>query len=193
MNRSTRLASLVSWIGHPLVFVTATVAIVLATQLAPRMALAILGALVLSVIGPTAIVLILGVRSGRWHDADVSEREERRRFYPVAIPISAFGTLAAWLAGAPRYILRGSIVTLFLLVIAAIINLRFKISLHTLFAGFCTGILFRVNVAYGIGALLLTALIFWSRLLLKRHTPAETIGGLALGTLGAIIAAWMSI
>ncbi len=164
-----RLAAVVSWIGHPLVFVTATVAIVAATQLASSMAFAILATLLLSVIGPTAILLIVGVRSGRWRDADVSVREERRRFYPVAIPLSAFGTLITWWIGAPGYILRGGIVTLLLLVIAAITNLWFKISLHTLFAAFCTGVLFRLSPIYGSAAFLLMALIFWSRLFLKRH------------------------
>ena len=157
------------------------------------MAFAILAVLVLSVIAPTAVLLILGVRFGRWRDADVSVREERKRFYPVAIPLSAIGTLITWWMGAPRYILRGGIVTLLLLVVAAIANLRFKLSLHTLFAAFCTLVLLRVNTIYGGMALVLTALIFWSRLFLVRHTFAETAGGLLLGIAGGIAAAWMSI
>jgi len=186
-----RLAAVVSWIGHPLVFVTATVAIVVATQLASRMAFAILATLFLSVIGPTAVLLVLGVRSGRWRDADVSVREERRRFYPVAIPLSAFGTLITWWIGAPGYILRGGIVTLLLLVIAAITNLWFKISLHMLFAAFCTVLLFRLSPIYGGAAFLLAALIFWSRLFLTRHTLRETISGLILGVAGGLAAGWL--
>jgi hypothetical protein len=186
-----RLAAVVSWIGHPLVFATATVAIVVATQLPARMAFAILAALLLSVIGPTAVLLILGVRSGRWRDADVSVREERGRLYPVAIPLSAFGTLITWWIGAPGYILRGGIVTLLLLVIAAITNLWFKISLHALFAAFFTAVLFRLSPIYGSAALLVAALIFWSRLFLTRHTLIETIGGFVLGLAGGIAAAWL--
>lgn len=136
------------------------------------------------------VLLFAGVRSGRWRDADVSVREERQRFYPLAIPLSALGTLMIWLVGAPRYILRGGIVTLMLLVIAAITNLRFKISLHTLFASYCTVILFRVNVLCGLTALVLTALVFWSRLFLSRHTLSENIAGLALGFMGGIATAW---
>jgi hypothetical protein len=186
-----RLAAVISWIGHPLVFVTVTVAIVVATQLAARMAFAILAALLLSVIGPTAILLIQGVRSGRWQDADVSVQEERRRFYPVAIPLSALGTLITWWIGAPTYILRGGIVTLSLLIIAALVNHRSKISLHTLFAAFCTAVLFRLSPIYGGAAFLLAALIFWSRLFLMRHTLTETISGLILGVAGGIAAAWV--
>lgn len=185
-----RLATVVSWIGHPLVFVTTCVAIVVLTQLTSRAAGAVLAALFLSVIVPMGVLLFLGVRSGRWRDADVSVREERKRFYPVAIPLSLLGTFMTWLVGAPRYILRGGIVTLMLLVIAAITNLRFKISLHTLFASYCTMILFRVSVLCGVAALVLAGLVFWSRLFLSRHTPGENIAGLVLGLMGGMVTAW---
>ena len=188
-----RLAAIISWIGHPLVFVTACVGIVVFTQLASRAAMPILAALVLSVIVPTAILLFLGVRSGRWRDADVSVREERTRFYPVAIPLSAVGTLMSWLVGAPRYILRGGIVTLLLLVTAAITNVWHKISLHTLFASYCTVVLFRLNPIYGLASLLLAALVFWARLFLARHSFAETLGGAVLGVAGGVATAWLSI
>lgn len=188
-----RLATLVSWIGHPLVFVTVSVGIVVTTQLAARSAMSILAALFLSVILPTGVLLFLGVRSGRWRDADVSAREERKRFYPIAIPLSAFGIFITWMVGAPRYILRGGIITLLLLVIAGITNLRFKLSLHTLFASYCTVILLRVHVVCGMAALMLTALVFWSRLFLGRHTLSETIAGTALGVAGGIVTAWWPI
>src|SRR5438045_3150631 len=97
-----RLATLVSWIGHPLVFVTITVGIVVAMQLASGAAATLLVALFFAVIAPMGLLLFLGVRSGRWRDADVSVREERKRFYPIAIPLSALGTAVMWLAGAPR-------------------------------------------------------------------------------------------
>ena len=61
----TTLARLISWIGHPLVFVLASVAIVVGTQLSPRTGLPILLALLLSTLVPTAILLLSGVRSGR--------------------------------------------------------------------------------------------------------------------------------
>ena len=188
-----RLAVIVSWIGHPLVFVTASVGIVLATQLASRRAIGLIGALVLAVIAPMGVLLFLGVRSGRWRDADVSVREERKRFYPIAIPLSALGTIVMWLANAPRYILRGGVITLLLLAAAAVTNHWSKISLHTLFATYCTVILFRVNLFCGSAALILAGLVFWSRLFLSRHTISENISGVALGAVGGIATAWMSI
>jgi len=187
-----RIATIVSWAGHPLVFVTISVGIVLATQLASRRAIGLIGALFLAVIAPTGILLFFGVRSGRWRDADVSVREERKRFYPIAIPLSALGTIVMWLANAPRYILRGGVITLLLLIAAAIANHWSKISLHTLFATYCTVILFRVNLLCGSAALILGGLVFWSRLFLSRHTISENIIGVALGAVGGIATAWMS-
>lgn len=187
-----RIATIVSWAGHPLVFVTISVGIVLATQLASRRAIGLIGALFLAVIAPTGVLLFLGVRSGRWRDADVSVREERKRFYPIAIPLSALGTIVMWLANAPRYILRGGVITLLLLIAAAITNHWSKISLHTLFATYCTVILFRVNLFCGSAALILAGLVFWSRLFLSRHTISENISGVALGAVGGIATAWMS-
>jgi membrane-associated phospholipid phosphatase len=187
---AARFARVVSWIGHPLIFVTISVGIVVTSQLTSSAAIPILAALLLSVVVPTAILLVAGVRSGRWQDADVSVREERKRFYPWAIPFSALGTLVTWLIRAPFFVVRGGLVTLALFVVAAITNFWLKISLHTLFASYCTLILFRINTLCGTVALIFAGLVFWSRLFLSRHTLVEVLAGLGLGITGGIIAAW---
>jgi membrane-associated phospholipid phosphatase len=187
---AARFARVVSWIGHPLIFVTISVGIVVTSQLTSSAAIPILAALLLSVVVPTAILLVAGVRSGRWQDADVSVREERKRFYPWAIPFSALGTLATWLIRAPFFVVRGGLVTLALFVVAAITNFWLKISLHTLFASYCTVILFRINTLSGTVALIFAGLVFWSRLFLSRHTFLEVLAGVGLGISGGIIAAW---
>jgi membrane-associated phospholipid phosphatase len=190
---AARFARVVSWIGHPLVFVTISVGIVVTTQLTSSAAVPILAALLLSVVVPTAILLVAGVRSGRWQDADVSVREERKRFYPWAIPFSALGTLVTWLIRAPFFVVRGGLVTLALFVVAAITNFWLKISLHTLFASYCTVILFRINTLCGTVALIFAGLVFWSRLFLSRHTFVEVLAGVGLGISGGIIAAWWPV
>ena len=160
------------------------------TQLASRAAIPILVALFLSVIVLTAILLVASVRSGRWQDADVSVREERKRFYPWAIPFSALGTLITWLIRAPFFVVWGGLVTLVLFVVAAITNFWLKISLHTLFAAYCTVILFRINAMCGTVALVLAVLVSWSRLFLSRHSLVEVVAGVGLGVGGGIVAAW---
>jgi hypothetical protein len=61
-------------------------------------------------------------------------------------------------------------------VIAAIANSRIKISLHTLFASYCTVILFRIGMICGVAALLLGGLevvASLSRPAHRRRTLAE--------------------
>ena len=97
----TKFARFISWIGHPLVFVAASVAVVVGTQLGLHAGLPILLALLLSTLVPTAILLLSGVRSGRWSDTDVSVRKERQRFFPWAVPFSVAGVVAMWWLHAP--------------------------------------------------------------------------------------------
>src|SRR5438067_9637168 len=175
--RVTTFARLISWIGHPLVFVLASVAVVVGTLLGLRTGFPILLALLLSTFVPTAILLLSGVRSGRWSDADVSVRKERQRFFPWAVPFSLAGVLVMYLIHAPAYIIRGGAITLALFLASWIINCFLKLSLHALFAFYCAMILFRVGAGWGTIALFLAILVAWSRLFLRRHTPVELIAG----------------
>jgi hypothetical protein len=185
-----RFARTISWIGHPLVFVTLALGIIVAFRLANRSGITILVTLFASVILPTAFLLFGGVRSGRWKDADVSVRTERIRFYPLALPISAIGVMALWLLRAPGFVLRGALVTFALFLLAALVNLRIKLSLHALFAFYCTVVLFRVHPIFGGGALALALLVFWSRIYLQRHNLPEMLIGTLLGVSGGIATAW---
>jgi hypothetical protein len=190
VKATARFARAISWIGHPLVFVTVSVGLVVLSRLANRTGLIVLLTLFVSVILPIALLLFGGVRFGRWSDADVSVRAERIRFYPIAIPISAIGLLGLWLRHAPGFLLRGALVTFVLFILAGIANLRIKLSLHTLFAFYCTTILFRVSAVFGTIALGLAVLVFWSRLYLQRHDLAEMLVGTLIGFAGGIATAW---
>jgi len=184
------LARCVSWIGHPLVFISLSVVIIIILRLANRAGLALLLTLLVTLILPMALLLFWGARTGRWSDADVSIRSERVRFYPRAIPISAMAVIALLLLGAPAMALRGAVVTLFLLLVAALVNFRIKLSLHALFAFYSAIILFVVHPVVGAMAFALAFLVFWSRLYLGRHDLLETLVGASLGLLGGLVTAW---
>ena len=180
----------ISWIGHPLVFITLSVAIIIILRLANRVGVALLLTVLTTVILPMALLLFRGARSGRWSDPDVSIHAERVRFYPRAIPIAAIAVIALWLLRAPAFALRGATVTLLLLVVAALVNFRLKLSLHALFAFYSAIILFVTYPVIGAIAFALALLVFWSRLYLKRHDLLETLVGASLGLLGGMITAW---
>lgn len=184
------IARAISWIGHPLVFASVSMGIVVFYRLANRVGMSVLAALFLSVVLPTAVLLIRGVRAGRWSDVDVSVQTERRRFYPPAILLSTGGFVALLLLHAPAFVMRGAVVTLLLLLTAAIINRYLKISLHTMFAFYCAVVLLRIGWFSGSVALVLALLVIWSRLYLRRHALPEVVLGALVGTAGAIITAW---
>ena len=181
----------VSRIGHPLVFISVSVGIIIALRLANRAGLTLSLTLLATVILPMALLLLRGFQSGRWSDPDVSIRAERVRFYPRAISISAVAVIALSVSRAPDFALRGATVTLFLLIMAALINFRIKLSLHALFAFYSAVILFVVSPAVGAVAFTLALLVFWSRLYLRRHDLLETLVGTSLGLLGGLVTtAW---
>jgi hypothetical protein len=180
----------VSWIGHPLVFISLSVAIIIVLRVANRAGLTLWLTLFVTVILPMAFLLFWGARWGRWSDPDVSIRVERARFYPQAIPISAMAVIALWVLRAPAFALRGALVTLFLLVVAALVNFRIKLSLHALFAFYSAIILIMVNPVAGAIAFALAFLVFWSRLYLRRHDLLEMLVGTSLGLLGGLITTW---
>jgi len=180
----------VSLIGHPLVFISLSVGIVVSLRLANRDGLALLLTLLATVFLPMALLLFHGTRSGRWSDPDVSIRSERIRFYSRAIPISAIAVIALWLLRPPAFALRGAVVTLFLLIVAALVNFRIKLSLHALFAFYSAIILFVVQPVIGAIAFGLALVVFWSRLYLRRHDLREMLIGASLGFLGGLVTAW---
>jgi len=190
VKSATQFARAVSWMGHPLVFVTVSVGIVVVSRLARRDALSILLVLFVSVILPTALLLFGGVRSGHWSDADISVRTERKRFYPMTILLLTIGIVALWSLRASNFVLRGTLVTFALFILAAIANFWIKLSLHALFAFYCSVILFRINPLFGGVAFALATTLFWSRLHLQRHDLAEMLTGTLLGLGGGMVAAW---
>ena len=183
-------ARVISWMGHPLVFVSASVGIVVGTQFNLQNGVPILLALLLTTLLPTAVVLVAGVRSGRWSDSDVSVRKERQRFFPWAVPFSLAGVIVLRLIHAPDYIVGGALVTLALFLAAWIVNFWLKLSLHALFAFYCATILFQIGVLWGATALVVAILVAWARLFLRRHTPVELIAGIMLGLVGGFVATW---
>jgi membrane-associated phospholipid phosphatase len=166
------------------------VGIIIALRLANRAGLALSLTLLATVILPMALLLFRGVQSGLWSDPDVSIRAERVRFYPPAISISAMAVIVLLLSRAPGFALRGATMTLFLLITAALINFRIKLSLHALFAFYSAVILFVVNPVVGAVAFAVALLVFWSRLYLKRHNFVEMLVGACLGLLGGLVTAW---
>jgi hypothetical protein len=171
----------ISILGHPFVLIPLMVAAVTVGWLPPRQVALVVGIVVLGTVVPMLLLTARRVRSGAWTNYDVSVREQRRGMYPAALTVAGATFLLLAATGAPRPILRGILATLLLIAIAALVNLRLKISLHTAFAMYTAVVLFPTSRGLGAGVLALTLAIAWSRLELGRHTLPEVIGGALLG------------
>jgi len=90
------------------------------------------------------------------------------------------------------FLVRGSMVTALMAVVAATLNRWIQISLHLAFAVYSGLILARIHPGYGLPILTFAPLLAWSRLTLLRHTLPEVIFGSALGltAAGLLISFW---
>jgi membrane-associated phospholipid phosphatase len=133
-------------------------------------------------------LVFFGVWRGWWTDVHVSVRKQR--FVPVtAAAVANLAGVGILLAlHAPRALVALVLAVLAGLVAGGIITIWWKISGHTAVAGAAATAL---TVAYGpvlLAAFLVVAVIGWSRVTLRDHTPAQATAGLLLGVLavGAI-------
>ncbi|SFC58983.1 hypothetical protein [Streptomyces aidingensis] len=130
-------------------------------------------------------VILLGVRLGKWTDKHVRIRQQR------AVPLTA--AMASVLAGlfllrlldAPREVFALVVAMLAGLVLTLLVTYWWKVSVHTAVAA---GTVVVLIVAYGPALAALApvlAAVGWSRVALHDHTPAQVLGGAALGSLAA--------
>ena len=186
-----RIAWWVSVLAHPFVLVPVLVALVASRSLPPQRAAAVVAFVMAGSILPLLWMMVRRVRSGAWTDHDVSVREQRRGLYPVALALVTATILLLLLIDPPRPVLHGTVAVLALIGTASIINLWFKVSLHTAFAWFTAVCLYSMSLALGAGASLVALAVAWSRVELRRHTLAEVLGGILLGVaIGVMLLFW---
>jgi len=176
-----RIAKVLSTAGHP--FVVAPVTIVLMGG--PRSAAF---GIVLIAVAVMLGVIAWRVAKGSWSDYDVSDREQRHGFYPIALAIVTACTLASWLLGLPLGFVRALVAVIAMLITGAILTRWTKVSLHMMIDAFCTAVVVIVNPLAAVILALLTLAVGWSRVVLRRHTFAQVALGAVIGaTTGEIV------
>jgi membrane-associated phospholipid phosphatase len=135
---------------------------------------------------PLGIVL-LGVRRGHWTDIHVRVREQR--FVPIAVAMAANLAGVALLAacGAPRPLIALVLAVICALVAGLVVTVRWKISGHTMAAGFTALVLTALWGPWLLLAFLAVPLTGWSRVVLGDHDRAQVICGALLGTAVALL------
>lgn len=177
-----RAANTISAVLSPPVLGAAMIAIAaLATRQATAWAWAGPG-LALNVLAPIAYLLWLFKR-GLVSDLDVQRREERRR--PLVFTLAAMlaTVVLLWVTAAPSLLLAVSAAHFLQTALALVITLRWKISMHGAAIAACAALLVFVLGRQAAPMLLAVPMVAWARVHLRRHTPAQTIAGAALGGL----------
>lgn len=184
------VARWISIVGHPFVLIVAYALAGAAAVLPLRDALTVAAVVLVGAIVPLLVYLGREVRSGGGN-FDVSARERRAPIYGFAL-ILGVGLLGYFYgSGAPKQLLVGLGFGLLLVVVAALINLRLKVSVHSAFAAF-VGIGFLPLSRWAAAVLIAFAcLVGGSRLVLRRHRPAEVLSGLLLG--GAVASIMLAV
>ena len=184
MIRSS-FARWVSIIGHPfallLLYVVAGASVYLPWQQA-----AVATAIVFFVaILPLSFYLYRQAKTGATN-FDVSAQELRGPVYGMGLALGLVLVAVFYGLGAPLNLLGALLVGVGMVVVASLVNLKLKVSLHSAFAVWVAFGLWQFHPRLGTALIALAALVVWSRLELCRHTRAEVVAGVTLGALMSI-------
>jgi len=150
--------------------------------------IAIIGTFVFTGILP-ALPIWLMMKRGEVNDLFISKREERTMPYLFSFMAYVFWALFLWRTlQLPLFIVAmgmGSAVSIFIIVF---INLKWKISAHACGMGGLCGAVFGVCYRTAINpvwlfaiVLFISALVAFSRMELKAHTPGQVLAGYVVG------------
>ncbi|HKR62919.1 MAG TPA: hypothetical protein VJZ00_04240 [Thermoanaerobaculia bacterium] len=170
LSSSILLARILSIAGHPFLLSPLTVA---AASRNWKWTVVLAVGMIL----PLTVIVARNVRRGRWSDFDVSRHEQRGGLYYVAAPLLAITAVALYASGARGTMMRSVVAVAAMLAVGFLANRFLKVSLHMMFAAFCTVILGYLWMWAFVAA------IAWSRWKLERHTLAEIAFGLVVGTI----------
>lgn len=186
--RRVQLARAISTILAP-----TTISVPMILLAAFYQARSVVGALVYGVttlfflsIGPFAYIL-LGVRLGKLSDVDVSRRSERVGPFIFGLFSVCTGWFALTLAHGPALLITVLLLTAISGLMMMIITLWWKISLHASSLACAATILTVLYGAIMLPTFVLLLLVSWSRVVLRRHTPAQVVAGSVLGIALSVI------
>lgn len=123
-------------------------------------------------------------RAGHWSTVDASKPAERPLLYAVLLAILAICWW--WMRGQAAAMAQGIVAVAAMLMTAAVLNRRIKLSLHMASLAFAAVSMLALWRIAGLVALALLPVLAWARVRMARHTPAEVIGGTVLGAVFAL-------
>jgi membrane-associated phospholipid phosphatase len=134
---------------------------------------------VLQVIPPT-IFFIIRLRQGAYTDDDVSDRSQRNELYLFGMATVLAGVAVLSFFGAPLPFVALLASAALLNGLAWLINLFWKISVHSVGIGSCATIAAIYSEPLGLLLWLCALSLGWARVRTRNHTPMQVVAGLAL-------------
>ena len=173
-----KLAEVVSYVFHPLLVVIPTLVIAmvrLGSTLGQAIFWTVLSIAIVNL--PMALLLLWGVRSGKYTDASVSVREQRTSIYAVGGACLVILLAVLIIGKAPVVIIACLISAVIATALGYWINRYTKLSLHSAAMAGCTAVLLWTAPLIGVIMVVFAPLVGWARIRLKHHTPVQILIG----------------
>ncbi|MCH7400568.1 phosphatase PAP2 family protein [Belliella kenyensis] len=178
-----KIAFFISTIGHPLILGTLYVILISSHELDPLTALIISAIVICLITIPITVHNWIKLRKGHYSNFDVSDKEQRKGFYPFSILLFVACFATFYILDLPKVVLVTTFFFTLMLFIMAIVNENLKASLHIAIAAFILAKILSLSWLFGGSFLIFVFLIGWSRWFLGRHSQEELLVGAIIGTL----------
>ncbi|UJP63461.1 phosphatase PAP2 family protein [Mongoliitalea daihaiensis] len=178
-----KLARFFSILGHPLLVGPAYVGLMAFDKLSTHQALLLLGMVLGVVTIPIIIHNFYKVKKGSYTNFDVSQREQRKGFYPFLLGLFSCINLLIYYLDFPQEVSVQTGVFTGMLLLSFAINYVLKASLHTAILFYICFSLLHLDLLWVVGLLIFAVLTAWSRVYTQKHQVSEVLVG---GVLGAV-------
>lgn len=190
-GRGYAVARLISQVCHPVSLGVMSVFIVGLLGVESRQA-GLFWALLctaLQIVPPT-VFFSIRLRQGAYSDDDVSIRSQRNELYLFGIVTLIIGMIVLYLLHAPKPFLAMSTSSIMISVLAALINLYWKISIHASSMGSTATLAALYSEPLGLAFWLCALVLGWARVRTRNHTPMQVVAGLMLSVV-CVLGAFM--
>ncbi len=193
-------AKIISLVFHPIIMPTIGLLILFNTQTYINYAIPkelkqfILLLIIMSTLIMPLLIILLLYSKKYISSILIKNRKERLLPYIFTILFYIFSLYMLTKVPVPPIIFKFMIGTTISVIVATLINIKWKISAHMIGLGglfgalFCVSAILTTNVTlYIIAILVVTGLVGSSRLILKSHTPSQIYLGFLLGIISQIV------
>ncbi len=177
--RSGKIAQIISALSTPMIFAALAFTILLLIINPVSIGLILVVTIFFGTFFPILIIFSL-YKLGKVKDMDVSEKEKRNTPFLAVVLSYIIGTVVLVGIGTPPIVSALMFCYATNTIIASIINLRWKISVHAIgVAGPFTCLTYYLGLVYSLFFVLIIP-VGWARLKLKAHTVEQVIAGFIL-------------